>query len=208
MRLSYPLAAAFAALVTFPVCAQDFVSFGGGLNLASFIRGYPSDAKVPDQSERFGSAFHIGYQSATAGENATILYLGYESRGAVWSGRNLTGRNVDDVIKFNYIQAGFNYKALFGPASGARFYLSPGVGLGFLDNSTEEANGDSHEVEDVSSFDIELAAALGVQVPVGGNAYFLEAGYGYGLLDTVDNNTGYSANNSVIKFRVGFLLGV
>jgi hypothetical protein len=204
MRLAYPLAAAFAALVSFPVYSQDnYVSFGGGLNLAEFIRGYPSDARVADQSDRFGGAFHLGYQTVTGGENATLVYLGYESRGAVWS-----SGNADVDIKFNYIQAGFDYKALFGPASGARFYLSPGVGVGILVNSTAEARGDSQDLKNVSSFDIELAAALGFQVPLGRNAYFLEAGYGYGLLDTVDETSDFSANNSVIKFRVGFLLGV
>lgn len=204
MRLAYPLAAVFAALVSLPACAQDnYVSFGGGLNLAEFIRGYPSDARVADQSERFGGAFHIGYQTVTAGENATVVYLSYESRGAVWS-----SGNVDVDIKFNYLQAGFDYKALFGPSSGARLYLSPGVGVGILVNSTAEADGDSRDFNDVSSFDIELAAALGFQVPLGRNAYFLEAGYGYGLLDTVDNPSDFSANNSVIKLRIGFLFGV
>jgi hypothetical protein len=80
-----------------------------------------------------------------------------------------------------------------------------------LINSEAEADGNSDNINDVSSFDLEASGALGVQFPIGRNAGFLEGGYGYGLLNTVDNSStssDFSANNSVIKLRVGFLLGV
>jgi hypothetical protein len=203
MKVSVSIAAAFALVASaLPACAEgDYVLFGAGLNLATFSMDLPSGARAPDQSNRIAPVIEMGYQSGTYSGDATVVTLGYEGKGAVWEGSG------DDVtIKFDYLQLGFKYKILMGQASGPRFYLAPGFGAALLVSSEASSGSESVDVKNVTSFDIDLAGVLGVQVPAGKNAFFIEGGYGYGLLDT-DDSAEASINNSVIKLRVGFLLG-
>lgn len=205
MRISVSLAAAFAlAAASLPACAEgDYVVFGAGLNLATFSIDPPSGARIPDQSNRVVPVIQMGYQMGTFNGNATVLSLGYEGKGTVLKASG-SGNNV--TLKFDYLQLGFQYKILFGQDGGPRFYLAPGFGAALLVNSEASNGSESEDVENVTSFDIDLAGTIGVQIPAGNKAFILEGGYGYGLLDT-DDSPQASINNSVIKLRIGFLIG-
>lgn len=204
MRISIPIAAAFALLTSLPAYAEnDYVLFGAGLNLATFSIDPPSGFKKPDQSNRVAPAIQLGYQMGTFSGDATVLSLGYESKGTVL---DASGSGDDITMKLNYMQLSFQYKALFGQASGPRFYLAPGIGAALLVFSEATRGSDSRDIDDATSFDLDLAGAFGVQMPMGNNAFLMEAGYGYGLFD-VDDTPDSSINNSVIKLRIGFLIG-
>jgi hypothetical protein len=210
MRIPFLIAASAALLSSLPANAGDtYFVLGGGANLAEFNRDLPSGAPEFDQGFRFGPCFHLGFQAPGPGDNASVLSLGYESRGAVWTAQDANGRDVDVTIKFNYLQLGYQYKFLFGGSHQAAGYFAPGLGASILIHSTAEAPGEEQDMDGVNSIDLEASLALGVQAPVGLNhAFFLEGGYGYGLFDTDTDREDASANNSVIKLRAGFLIGL
>jgi hypothetical protein len=180
---------------------------GGGLNFSTFNRDAPSGLDLGDQSMRTGFNLLAGFQAPT-GSGATVLGLGYETRGAVWTDEGPTGEDVDLTIKFNYVHLAFAYKLMSSQGYGPVFYFAPGVDLAFLTSSEMEVDNDSRELDDVNSVDLDLGASVGFQVPMANNAFFMEAGYAYGLFDTDTESDEFSAHNSAIKLRAGFLVGL
>jgi hypothetical protein len=161
----------------------NYFLLGGGLDFSTFNRNVPSSAPpLPDQSMRTGFNILAGFQYGDGGNEASIFGIGYETRGAVWKSQSE------------------------GPA----VYAAPLLDLAILTSSELEVGSETVEANDVNSIDLDLGLSLGVQVPMARNAFFMEAGYAYGLLNTVSGETSddVSFHNSAIKLRAGFLVGI
>ena len=202
MRL-HPFLLLAASLCPLSVQSQaNFLYLGGGLNLSTFVLDLPSGAEPPDQSFRSGFGVSGGLQTQPAPNVAVNIGLGYETRGAVW-----TIGGEEGTVKFNYFHVPLAIK-LIGANPGPRPYFAPGVDLAFLTSSEIEVGSQSEDIENVANMDLDLGAALGVEIPAGRNFVFLEAGYAYGLLDTNDESSQAAANNSNIKLRGGILFAM
>jgi outer membrane protein with beta-barrel domain len=182
---------------------------GGGLDLSTFNRDVPSSVDLPDQSMRTGFNILAGFQNAAGESNATVFGIGYETRGAVWTGEDVNGDDLDVTIKFNYIHLAFAYK-LMAQSAGPAVYAAPLVDLAILTGSEGEARGETIDMDEVNSIDLDLGLSLGIQIPVARNAFFLEAGYAYGMFNTVTGEASddVSMHNSALKLRAGFLVGI
>lgn len=194
------------------LCASAFAEgnallLGGGLNFTSFHRDAPGN--LPDQAMRTGFNIMAGFQAASDYNGASVFGIGYETRGAVWSDEDSDGDESEATVKFDYLHLAFAYKFL-APNPSVTLYAAPLVDLAILTNSEVEFDGGTADADEVNSIDLDLGLSLGVQVPIGRNAFFMEAGYAYGLFNTVTGDAAddVSMHNSAIKLRAGFLVGI
>jgi hypothetical protein len=208
LRLIPSILLALPLLCSSAFAQGSYFLFGGGADFSMFNRDAPSGAVLPDQSFRPGFNALIGFQTPAGEAGATVLGIGYETRGAVWSIDPGNGQTIDATIKFNYIHLKFDYKYL-GSQSGTA-YIAPGVDLAFLTSSEAEIDDNTEDMKDVNSVDLDLGLAFGFQVPMNRNAFFMQAGYVYGLFNTVtgEGSDDFSAHNSCIKLTAGFLVGM
>ena len=74
---------------------------GGGLDFSTFNRDVPSEMQLIDQSMRTGFNILAGFQNSAGGYNATVFGIGFETRGAVWTGDDINGNEVEMAIKYD-----------------------------------------------------------------------------------------------------------
>jgi hypothetical protein len=197
---------AYVSILCASASAQgNYLLIGGGPNFSTFNRDLPSGSELPKQSMRTGFNILAGFQYAE-GDGASVFGVGYETRGAVWKE---PGGDETATVKFNYIHLDFAYKFL-AASEGPAVYAAPLVDLAILTSSEVQIDGETVEADEVNSFDLDLGLCAGIQIPTSGNAFFLEAGYAYGLFNTVtgDASDDVSMHNSAIKLRAGFLIGI
>jgi hypothetical protein len=188
---------------------QRYVLLGGGLNLSEFYRTLDANyGYLPPQSFRTGFGAQAGYQSSSGDVGETVFTLGYETRGAVWTGYDGNDNKVDVTIAFSYLQAFLGSKFLMPLSPTASLYLLPGLALGLLLSQEASAGGQSADVDGVGPFDLDLSVAAGAQIPVGNNAIYFEGGYCFGVVDAAPDADHFSARNVNLKFRAGYMLGL
>ena len=190
--------------------AQDnYFLLAGGPNFTTFNLDAPDNYKLRKLSMRTGFNILAGFQYSDGGNDASLYGIGYETRGAVTKLENFNGEQIDVTSKYNYIHVAFAYK-LLTQSSGPAAYAAPLLDLAILTSSELEGGGETEELNNVNSVDLDLGLSLGVQIPMARNAIFIEAGYAYGLLNSIsdDDSDELSAHNSAIKLRVGFMAGI
>lgn len=208
MRLNAKLAISVLVLGAFRAEAQQenrYLLLGGGLNLSTFFRTTDlEDVKWKDESFRPGLGVQVGYQSTSGDIGETVVTFGYETRGAVING-DLPGEP-DVTFRFNYAQVALGSKFLLPLSGGASLYLMPGIGLALCLNSDVSDGTVSSDLSEANPFDLDLSIALGTQVPVGRNAFYLEGGYCFGVVNTVPDAQHLGMRNVNLKFRLGYLV--
>jgi hypothetical protein len=188
---------------------ESYFLLGGGLNFSTLNLDAPSYIDTPKLRMRTGFNILAGFQYSDGGNDASTYGIGYETRGAVMKAEDRNGDDVDVTFKYNYVHVAFAYK-LMTPSGGPAFYAAPLLDLALLTSSEAEAGSEIIEENNLNSFDLDLGISLGVQIPAARNAFFIEAGYAYGLINAVtgEGSDDFSIHNSAIKLRAGFLVGI
>ena len=175
----------------------NYYMLSGGWNFSSFVLDLPQGTQYPKQGYRQGLGLTAGIQVHPRTNVAVATGLGYETRGATW-----TSNGTQRVLKFDYLHVPLSLK-LMGPPWFIQPYLAPGLELAYLVASNSDGK---QTIKDPSGFDLDVGAALGLHIPMGDNAIFLETGYAYGLMNASGgNDDGRTTNNSAFKFRLGVL---
>ncbi len=193
-----------AAIAAFGFTNAQETSFGvkAGLNLATIV----GDVDNADMR----TSFHIGGIAEIP--LAQDFFFGPEllySAQGVKEEETEGGVTAEYVLKLDYIQIPLMFK--YFVSDGLSLDLGPQIG--FLMSAKEEvevSGGDSSlsDSEDVkeffSGFDYGLNVGLGYRLESG---LFFQGRYNIGLANIfdVDEDTDFSAQNSVIQFSVGFM---
>ncbi len=189
------------------MAGDEYFVVGTGINLSSF--NVEMNNREPEQNFRTAGAVMAGYQMPT-GDNATVLSLGFETRGTSGNLVRFGEEQIGYEYRLNYLQLLLQYKWLMSITSMTSAYLSPNLGLAWLLGAEEEVGNLSHNIEQgTSNFDLEIGVMVGTQVSLGNHGLFFEGGYGYGLTEVRDEfQVSGTLKNSVVKFRLGLLYGL
>lgn len=177
----------------------NYYLLSGGWNLSTFMLDIPQGLPKPTQHYRSGYGITAGIQVHPRNNVGVVTGVGYETRGSKWA--TPTG---DMILKFDYLHLPVSLKLMMNPQSLVQPYISPGIDMAFLIASNKDGD---KSLRDFSSFDLDISGAVGLHMPSGDNAAFVEIGYAHGLLNASGGDDGRTANNSNIKFRVGILKG-
>lgn len=141
----------------------------------------------------------------------------FSQKGAAYS-QNVLGENVDTKTQLNYIEVPIVGRLFFNREGSVRPNVFLGPSFGFLTGAKIKVDdGDYKSYEDVmgvdsykdvyNTFDIGLAAGLGLNIKVGNEMYFIvDARYTYGLIDIAKG--GMSANNQAVAVTAGLSFGI
>jgi hypothetical protein len=184
MKIKFVLIACLISLHTF---SQEKIVFGvkAGVNLSGFHTGNGTNSDLV--------GFHLG-GIAKMNLNKTFglqTELNVNSKGGIYK---LPMAPYSPTVKLTYL----NVPVILQTHISKKFNFEFGPELGFLVNQKAELNGQSIEINDVSSFDLNLNAGLSYEFK---NGILIQSRYGYGLSKLFDES---DYKNSCISLSLGY----
>ena len=205
------LAVLAALAVATPLTAQTF-GVRGGMTLSTLAA--PEDEEF---NVHYQTGIHLGVTTSLGGGGpALLLSAGYAQRGATlkadFPGGLDSGESLEVSIDLAYVDVGAFGRIPIG--TGPYLLAGPTVGFRIACSSTFAAQGTSvtadcgegMEDDPYRTFDFGVSGGAGMSFDVGGRDVVVEALYGFGILNLIDDDD-ESVRNRGLTIRAGVDFG-
>ncbi len=203
--------AALAALaVATPLAAQTSFGVRGGMTYSTLV----ASPDEPGVDVSYLTGIHLGIvASMGSGGPGLLLSAAYAQRGALLASDDF-GQGFEATVDLAYLDVGAFGRIPIG--SGPYLFAGPTLGLRLECSTTYTAEGvnvsvdcgGAEEADPYRAFDFGVSGGAGMSFGVGGLGVVVEALYGFGILDIVDDDSAEdTVTNRGLTIRAGVDVG-
>jgi hypothetical protein len=188
--------------------SANSLNIGGGLNLSSTNTKEESGVTL---SNKVGFNAGVDYQLGITDMFSVAPGVSLETRGQKFSA-DFFGTSVEGSFNLLYLQIPVHAVVSF-PVGTMMLNIGAGPELGIKLSASSEVNGTDGGDPEVKPIDFGVSADIGLDIPMGNGAIFVQPGYYLGLLNTDDSTPAAGepdpdTKNRNIKIKVGYKLHI